>query len=169
MIPYWPLNYLHGLHDTPNHVYTGSHWDRRLHDQSAPIFPQDILGASGQRTTNSMVTWIFLIDIDVQPFRRFTRITSVNSFLQRSTRPFLISISYRWPWGTTIIIILVIMRKVATLSGISDVPYQISYEWEYLGLVLSSQVIPILWTHHNPLDIGQSPGTSSIAHSPMSI
>ena len=46
--------------------------------------------------------------------------------------------------GTTIIIILVIMRKVATLSGISDVPYQISYEWEYLELVLSSQVIPIL-------------------------
>ena len=36
------------------------------------------------------------------------------------------------------------MRKVATLFGISSVPYQIFYEWEYLGFALLSQVIPIL-------------------------
>ena len=34
-------------------------------------------------------------------------------------------------------IIPMIMRKVVSLSGISDIPYQISYEREYLVLVLS--------------------------------
>ena len=152
MIPYWLSNFLHDTLEVPNHVYTEPLYrSLRLHDQSTTFIPQGIFDTSSQRTISTMITWVILVDLDVQPSRWLIRINTVNFFFPRSTWHLSLVSPHKWLLGTAITIVQVVMKDVTTLSGKSSVPYSTSYEWDYLGQCPLSLVIPKLWTLHNSL------------------